>query len=130
ADKNDAAVKELGFQEAQTAAGPFIGSNLDNFVLETSDALFKLNINNVSYDVTVTKASTVGNITIANLATDVNLALANAKISGTATAANLSSKVVAEGSGSALVLRIIDPAIAAVGLSAAIDNPAVFDLGL
>src|SRR5262249_540393 len=73
---------------------------------------------------------TTGNTTSANLASDVNTALASAKISGTGTTVNLSTKVMAEGVGSALRLKIIDAAISSVGLSAAIDNPAVFELGL
>src|SRR6266508_3466043 len=96
ASQNDAAVRELGFQKEQVARGPLVGSNLDDFVLNSGSALFKLTIGSTTYDVTVPAASTALNSTIGDLVADVNDALANAKITGTTTTVDLTPKIMAE----------------------------------
>jgi hypothetical protein len=74
--------------------------------------------------VTVLKTDTDTNTTIDNLVSDVNAALLSALPS------TLGGKIVAAKAGTALVLRIADASITEVGFSAAIDDPAVLELGL
>ena len=128
--QNDPAVSELGFQMAQNAKGPLLGSSLDDFDLDIGDATFSLLFGGVQYDVTVAQSATTTNTLLTELASDVNNALANAKISGTATPANLSSKVMAEGVAGALRLKIVDASLFEVKITSQLDNPTVAELGL
>ena len=130
AAQGDPAIKDLGFSKAQTASGPLVGDSLDTFKLVSGDAHFTLTVAGVAYAVTVPLASTVlptANTTIDQLVADVNAALLVAFPDGPG---SLDHKIVAAKSGTALVLRIADASITKVGFAAAIDDPAVLELGL
>ena len=130
AEQADPAVKDLGFGTFQESTGPLVGDSLDTFVLTGGDAHFTLTIGTDSYAVTVPLAATVGNTDLNDLAgnpttlvADVNAALL------AALPASLDGKIVADSSGNSLVLRIAHESITEVGFSAAIDDPAVLELG-
>ncbi|WP_283806368.1 LEPR-XLL domain-containing protein [Bradyrhizobium sp. cf659] len=117
----DPAVKDLGFYATRGSTGPLVGDSLDTFVLTAGDAHFTLTIGGTDYHVTVLQSATVGNTTIGNLAADVNAALL---------AAGVGTKVAVGASGTSLVLRITDASVDDVAFTAAIDDPAVLELGL
>ncbi|CAM5793933.1 LEPR-XLL domain-containing protein [Rhizobacter fulvus] len=127
----DPAVKDLGLPAYQLATGALVGDALETFKLVGGDAHFTLKVGNASYLVTVPLSATADNTDLndilgnpTTLVGDVNAALLAALPAG------LDGKIVADNDGASLVLRIADTSVGEVGFAAAIDDPAVLELGL
>ena len=126
AAQGDPAIKDLGFCQAQAAKGPLVGDSLDRVQagqrrcpfhpvgdwhgLSSNGAIGQYRIDNGQY--------TIDNLVPMSMPRCSSLSHPS-----------LDSKIVAAKSGTALDLRIADESIAEVKFTAAIDDPAVLELG-
>ena len=120
----DPAVKDLGFNAAQASKGPLVGDSLDQFALQVGDAHFTLTVGTDSYQVTLPLVDANGDLTndsIDDLVADVNAALP-AALAGTRSSPPRPARRWCCGSR----MR----SLTEVGFKAAIDDAAVFELGL